>query len=121
MAAPIQKGPNLIAKPAPTFTKFVVVDGTWKEKDSLEINETKDGNSETYNYTGANPGVDATCEVVIKVLDPVVVPLAKLDVLTSTETAPRSFVVLDVETGEFGGKPLKQTLTLAYRASLTLA
>lgn len=121
MADPVQKGNELVAKPAPSFTNFVVVDGTWKEKDALVVVETLDGNSETHNYTGSNPGVDATCDVVIKKTDPATAPLKKMDVITTTETVPRKFLVLDVENSDFGGRPLKQTLTLAHRTSVASA
>lgn len=115
MAAPKQAGFTLIAKPAPTFANFVVVDGTWRERDSLAVEATKDGNSETYNYAGADAGVDAQCEVVLKTG---ATALKKLDVLSSTEATPRHFVVTDVETMNFGGKAQKQSLTLEFRESL---
>lgn len=118
MADPIQRGNVLIAAPAPTFTKFVVVEGTWKEKPALDITVTKDGNSETYNYTGADPGVDATADLVLKAT---AVPLKKLDVIVTTETAPRKFVVMEVETSEYGGKPLKQSVSLQLRDAVASA
>lgn len=118
MAAPKQAANQLIAKPAPTFADYVVVDGTWREKDSLAVEETLDGNSESYNWTGANAGADATCEVVLKTGSD---PLEKLDVLVSTEATPRKFVVIDVETMNFGGRALKQSLTLAFRESVQAA
>lgn len=118
MADPIQAGNQLVAKPAPTFADFVVVDDTWRERDSLTVNETLDGASETYNYAGANPGADITCELVLKVKDPVVAPLEKLDVVATTETVPRYLVVVDVENMSFGGRVLKQSVSFAFRSSL---
>ena len=116
MADPVQKGNQLVFKPAPTFTSFVVVDGTWRERDTTDMTVTKDGASETHNKTYADPGVDVQCEWVIMSGQ---TPAKKGDVVTSGGESPaRKFTVDDVETMDLGGKPLKQSVTLSYKASL---
>jgi hypothetical protein len=118
MPTPSQKGTPLKVTASPKFSAFVVEDGSWKEKDATEHQEFKNGESETENLTFFNPGIEATCTWVIKDAS---TPAAKGDVVAEASPSTRKWVVLEAETSEFGGKPLKQNVTLYSRESLTLA
>lgn len=111
-----QVGNEVVALGAPKFSAYVVVDGTWKEKDTTEKLRTDDGDSEVYNYSFWRVGMEASCDVVIKAEE---VPLAVGDVLAELSPGTRSFVVLEAEQSSFGGMPLKQALTLAYHDGFT--
>jgi hypothetical protein len=114
-------GTGLVREVAPTFANFVVVDGTWKEKDTTMHERTDGGDGNVLNYSFWKPGVDATCDLVLKVGS---VPLLIGDVLTETAdpqagATVRSFVVLDATKSNFGGKPLRQAVQLAYHTGFT--
>lgn len=111
-----QIGTGLVIKPAPTFTNYVVVRDTWKEKANDEYLRTDGGDSAPANYTFWNPGVDATCDVVIKKGQ---VPLEAGEVLEALAPDSRKFIVLPSETSSFGASPLKQSLQLAYHEGFT--
>jgi hypothetical protein len=111
-----QIGTALLLKSAPTFADYIVVDGTWKEKDSTQMQRTDDGDSEVANYTFWQAGVDASCDLVIKSGE---VALEVGDVLAESSPGTRSFVVISAETSDYGGKPLKQSVTLAYHVGFT--
>lgn len=111
-----QLGTSLVKKSAPLFTSFVVVDGTWKEKDTTMHERTDDGSGSVVNYSFWLAGVDATCDLVIKAAG---TPLNKGDVLTESGTGGRAFVVLEADLQNFGGKPLKQAVQLAYHIGFT--
>jgi hypothetical protein len=106
-----QLGTGLLHKVAPTFSNFIVVDGTWKEKDSTMHERTDGGDGLVANYSFWRPGVDATCDLVIKLGG---TALNKGDVLTESGGGGRAFVVLEADLQNFGGKPLKQAVQLAY-------
>lgn len=116
MATPSQQGTALKTQSSPTFSSYVVVDGSWKVKDAVQHTETLDGASQTNNITFWNPGLDVTCEWVVKSAS---TPAAKGDVVSAGGTV--SYLVLDVETSEYGGRPLKQSVTLWRRDSVTLS
>jgi hypothetical protein len=118
MPTPSQKGTPLKVTASPKFADFVVEDGSWKEKDATEHQEFKNGESETENLTFFNPGIEATCTWVIKEGQSAA---KKGDVVSEAGGGARKWVVLEVETSEYGGKPLKQNVTLYSRESLTLA
>jgi hypothetical protein len=111
-----QIGTGLLLKSAPKFTDYIVVDGTWKEKDSTQIHRTDDGDSAVANYATWRPGVDASCDLVIKAGE---TALVIGNVLAEASPGTRSFVVMDAETTDFGGKPLKQSVQLAYHTGFT--
>jgi hypothetical protein len=111
-----QIGTGLLLTTAPKFADYVVVDGTWKEKDSTQIQRTDDGDGLVYNYTTWQPGVDASCDLVIKATKS---KLAVGNVLAESSPGTRSFVVLSADTSDYGGKPLKQSVTLAYHTGFT--
>lgn len=111
-----QLGSGLLNTTAPKFSDYVVVDGTWKEKDSTEHVRTDDGDSKVYNYTFFRAGVDASCDVVIKATKSA---LTKGSVLAEASPGTRSWIVLGADTSDFGGKPLKQSLTLALHTGFT--
>lgn len=107
-----QHGTGLEILPVPKFTDYVVVAGTWKEKDNTQVESTEDGDGSLLNHTSWSPGVDATCTVVIK---KGATPLKKSDVLAALAPDSRKFFVMDVDTEKHGGKPAKQSLTLSYK------
>ncbi len=111
-----QLGTALLRKSAPLFADYIVVDGTWKEKDSTQHERTDDGAGAVANYAFWRPGVDVTCDLVIKASAE---PLNKGDVLTESGSGGRTYVVLEVDLQNFGGKPLKQTVQLAYHTGFT--
>jgi hypothetical protein len=111
-----QLGTALIRKSAPTFTNFIVVDGTWKEKDTTQHERTDGGDGLPVNYAFWRPGVDASCDLVIKAGASA---LNKGDVLTESDGEERTFVVLEADLQNFGGKPLKQAVQLAYHVGFT--
>ena len=111
-----QLGTGLLRQSAPTFANFIVVDGTWKEKPSTAHERTDGGDGLVVNYSFWRPGVDCTADLVIKTGH--VAPTIG-DVLTSTETTPRAFVVLDAPESNFGGKPLKVSVQLAFHDDFT--
>ena len=111
-----QIGSGLLTTLSPKFTNYVVVDGTWKEKDSTQHLRTDDGDSKVYNYTFFLAGVDASCDVVIKAA---ATPLTVGSVLSELTPGTRAFVVLSADIHEFGGKPTKQSLQLAYHTGFT--
>lgn len=80
------------------------------------MQRTDDGDGEVYNYTFWNPGVDAQCDVVVKLGEDLLIVGS---VLTGTGTDTRAFTVVGVDTSDFGGKPLKQSLQLAYHEGFT--
>jgi hypothetical protein len=53
---------GLVVHGAPRFANFVVIDNTWKKSDALQVQKTRDGNSNMFNYTGWSPGDDAQCD-----------------------------------------------------------
>jgi len=111
-----QIGSEVVQQGAPKFANYVVVAGTWKEKDTTDMQRTDDGDSEVYNYSFWKAGVDATCDLIIKADQS---RLAKGSVLSESSPGTRAFVVIDVETSDFGGMPLKQSVTLAYHNDFT--
>lgn len=111
-----QIGTGLLLQSAPKFADYIVVDGTWKEKDSTQIQRTDDGDSNVANYTTWRPGADCSCDLVIKAGES---PLAIGDVLAESSPGTRSFVVIDASKADFGGKPLKQSVQLAYHTGFT--
>ena len=111
-----QLGTALLQKSAPTFADYIVVDGTWKEKDSTQHELTAGGDGLVANYSFWRPGVDASCDLVIKADS---APLNKGDVLTEAGGGGRTYVVLEADLQNFGGKPLKQTVQLAYHLGFT--
>ena len=118
MANPAQLGSGFVLKVAPTFLKYVVVDNTWKEKDNLQLEQSRGGDSNMVNITGWSPGTDCSCEWWVKEAQ---TPAAKLDIVQEQHLVAnvddgtgRKFVVLDVETNSYGGRKLKQTITLGY-------
>lgn len=108
-----QRGTGLLTKNAPKFAGHVVVRDTWKEKDATEHLRTDGGESERVNDTFFNPGVDVTCDVVIKKGESPVI-LKKGDILTELSPGTRVFLVMDVDSSGFGPTPLKQSLQLSY-------
>lgn len=111
-----QVGSEVVALGAPKFANYVVVDGTWKEKDTTESLRTDDGDSNVYNYSFWRPGMEATADLVIKADQS---PLAVGAVLAESNPGTRSFVVLAAEKSSYGGMPLKQSVTLAYHTGFT--
>lgn len=111
-----QLGTALIHKSAPTFTNFVVVDGTWKEKDTTAKERTDDGSGSVANYSFWRPGVDVSCDLVIKSTG---APVNIGDVITESGSGGRTFIVLEADLQNFGGKPLKQAVQLAYHVGFT--
>lgn len=111
-----QLGTALLKKSAPTFADYIVVDGTWKEKDSTQHERTDGGDGNVANYSFWRPGVDASCDLVIKASGE---PLNKGDVLTESGSGGRTYVVLEADLQNFGGKPLKQSVQLAYHTGFT--
>ena len=111
-----QLGNEVVVLGAPKFTSYVVVDGTWKEKDTTEMQRTDDGAGSVYNYSFWRAGSEASADVVIKAgADPLDVG----DVLSELTPGTRAFVVTAASKSDFGGKPLKQSLTLAYHTGFT--
>ena len=80
------------------------------------MERTDGGDGLVVNYSFWRPGVDCTADLVIKAGE---VAPKKGDVLTSTETSSRSFVVLEADISNFGGKPLKVAVQLAYHDDFT--
>jgi hypothetical protein len=115
MANPISRGVALVTKPAPTFSKFIVVKDTWKDSDAAEGERLEDGNSETQLWESVNPGLDAQCTWVVKSGRNQAV---KQDVVLATFAAgsTKKFVVVDVE-NERNGRKLKQSVKLEQRDS----
>ena len=113
-----QQGQQLVLTPAPKFANFIVVDGTWKQKDSMMHVVTEDGDSLTINVSFFNPGVDATGELVVKTAQ---TPCVKGDVLSETAPSTVKWLVLEVENSNYGGRPLKQAVQLMRKTSLTLS
>lgn len=113
---PTSIGTALLKKSAPLFANFVVVDKTWKEKDSTMHERTDGGDGKPVNYSFWNPGVDVTCDLVIKSTG---AALNVGDVLTESGTGGRAFVVLQADLQNFGGQPLKQSVQLAYHVGFT--
>jgi hypothetical protein len=111
-----QIGSGLLTKSAPKFANYVVVKGTWKEKDNTQMQRTDDGDSAVYNYTFFTPGVDATCDLVVKTGHD---PITKGSVLAESSPGTRSFVVVEADQADFGGMPIKQTVQLAYHTDFT--
>jgi len=111
-----QLGTVLLRKSAPLFANHVVVDGTWKEKDSTMHERTDGGDGLVANYSFWRPGVDVSCDLVIKSTG---VALNKGDVLEEIDGDERAFVVIEADLQNFGGKPLKQTVSLAYHTGFT--
>lgn len=111
-----QIGSEVVQLGAPKFADYVVVDGTWKEKDTTEMQRTDDGDSAVYNYSFWRPGIEATADLMIKADES---PLEVGDVLAESSPGTRSFVVIAAEKSSYGGMPLKQTVTLAYHAGFT--
>jgi len=111
-----QIGTSLLRRSAPTFADYIVVDGTWKEKDSTQHERTDDGEGEVANYSFWRPGVDVSCDLVIKAA---ATPLNKGDVLTEEGSGGRTYVVIEADLQNFGGRPLKQTVQLAYHLGFT--
>jgi hypothetical protein len=116
MAAPNQQGTGLIATATPLFSKYVVVDGTWKVQDALEHIETKDGASQSANVSFFNPGKNISCDWVVKTGQALA---AKGDIVADTTAA--KYLVLEVDNSDFGGKPVKQSVKLYQRDSITLS
>lgn len=114
MAAPVSRGVGLVVRKAPTFTKVIVVKGTWKEKPSSELEKLQDGNSETRLWEFVDPGIDAQAEWVVKTGQ---TPPTKGDVVTasySEESTTKKFVIVELENDRTGRK-LKQTVSLEQR------
>jgi len=80
------------------------------------MQRTDDGDSDVYNYTFWRPGADCSADLVIKAGE---AALAVGDVLAEASPGTRSFVVISVDTADFGGKPLKQSVQLAYHEGFT--
>ena len=123
MSANTTLGTAVVHQVSPVFTNYVVVDGTWKEKDSTQMHRTDDGTGSVYNYSFWQQGADCSCDLIIKTGQ---TKLLKGDVLTETstetsegETSARSFVVISADLSDFGGKPLKQSVQLAYHVGFT--
>ncbi len=57
-----QVGRGLVTQSAPRFRDFVVVDDTWEEDDALQVEQSRDGASNVYNYTGWSPGQQCQCD-----------------------------------------------------------
>src|ERR1043166_5323006 len=98
-----QVGRQLAVESAPQFTNFTVRGGTWKQKGSggatkVEMNENAD--EETFNLTGWDPGIDATCDL----FPDAGFTLDALDVLPEINVDnPRTFVVAEPpEKSRFG-------------------
>jgi hypothetical protein len=118
MADPVSRGVALVKRKAPTFSKFIVVKGSWKEAPVLDVEETEDGNSETRLIEGVNPGIDAECEWVVKSGE---TSAAHLDVVLATyadESTTEKFVVIEPPQYERSGRRIKQTVKLKQRDSL---
>lgn len=119
MADPTQKGTTLIAEAAPTTADYIVVEGSWKETDALSVEDTKDHNGELINKTGCNPGIDAQCDLVIKATKTPPAKLSQLNFTRADGTTVVKFTVVDVETSYMGGKPVKCSVKLEHRNSMT--
>jgi hypothetical protein len=115
MANPVSRGVALVTKPAPTFSKFIVVKDTWKDNDASEMERLEDGNSETQLWEFVNPGIDAECTWVVKTGRNVAV---KGDVVLATFAvgSTKKFVVADVN-NERNGRKIKQSVKLEQRDS----
>ncbi|MFZ4597820.1 MAG: hypothetical protein ACOYNN_04170 [Terrimicrobiaceae bacterium] len=111
-----QLGSALLISTAPKFSNYVVVEGTWKEKDSTQMQRTDDGDGNVYNYAFWQPGADCSCDLVIKGSNS---RLAVGGTLAESSPGTRTFVVISVDTSDFGGKPLKQTVQLAQHTGFT--
>jgi hypothetical protein len=119
---PPQIGSPKIVQGAPKFAAYTVVDGTWKEKDDTQMLMTRDGDSKVNNFTFWSPGIDAQCDwVIINTEGNAAATVGEVitEVVPEGQTA-RAFIVMPgTETSEFGGKPLKQSVKLAYYAGFT--
>ena len=111
---------GLFIKGAPKFTDYVVPADTWKEKPNTDVLRTDDGDGAVYNYTSWKPGVDATCDLMIKLAAGASAVPEKLDVLAALAPDSRSFIILDFTVEYLGGKPVKLSgVQLAYHEGFT--
>lgn len=116
MSTPTQHGNKALQSNAPDFDSdgYVVDAGTWRERDNTDHEMTVDEASEPWNDTFNSPGVDATCTWSIKHGSTAAV---KGTVVTDSGQSPaRKFLVLEVENFNYGGRTLKQNVTLRYKA-----
>lgn len=81
MSAPTQKGTALVRKPAPTFTNHIAVAPSWRETDTSVDEETVNEDGEVINVAVADPGYDASGDLVVK---SGAAPVIKNDTLAAT-------------------------------------
>jgi len=116
MATPSQRGTTLKVQSAPTFSNFIVVDGTWQPKDATQVTETLGGDSRTANWTFWNPGLNIDTDwVIVSGSTP-----ARIGDLVGAANGSVTFLVLKADDSELGGRPYKQSISLVVRESVTL-
>lgn len=113
-----QKGTALVATAAPLFSAFIVIKDSWRERDNTNVELTADDANGTINFAYDDPGVDATCDWVVKDGQ---TPAAIGDEVAETNGDTRKFIVQSVETFNYGGRATRQSVTLLYKASLDSA
>lgn len=117
MAAPTSQGTAFKKVNAPTFTDFVVVDGTYEEADAVDMLETKDGASDTANFSFANPGIRMKCDWVVKNAS---TKAAVGNVVTATGAGAPKFLITACATKDYGGFRIVQSVEGIARDSVTL-
>jgi hypothetical protein len=103
----------------PVFANFVVLDKTWKEKDNTAMKDYKNGASLTVLSSFTDPGADVTCTIILNAAAALIVKGSSLTPTTDIVGTPRTFLVVDVDTDEFGGDPCQQHLKLRYKVAQT--
>jgi hypothetical protein len=115
LGANSQVGRQLRTSRPPTFANYTVRGGTWQENDATKTEAQMNGDEETFNLTGWDPGIDAKAEL----FPDAGYELYVLDVLTETGVdAPRSFVVQSITKKNFGKRALIYEVSLIQRTAL---
>jgi hypothetical protein len=105
--------------PAPIFASYTVLDKTWKEKDNTTMKDYKNGASQTVLSTFTDPGIDATCTVIVNTGAALLVKGMSITPTTDTVATPRAMLVVDVDNAEFGGDVVEQQLKLRFKVAQT--
>jgi hypothetical protein len=109
MAIPSQAGAAMIVTAPPTFTNYIIQEGSWKLKEATQVSRFKNESSKTVNVTFTDEGQIYTCVLGQKTGASDV----KIgDILT--DSASKKWVVTDADVAPDDAARRIQNVTLEY-------
>jgi hypothetical protein len=120
MSFPLQQGSTpAVITPEPVFSTVQVLADTWQEKDNTAMKDYKGKASTTILSIFTDPGVDAQCTWILNTGQAPYTKGQSITPTTDTVSSPRTFLIVDVDNGKYGGEAVEQKVKLRVKVSQT--